>query len=206
MRSASLSLFDCEKSRDNAEKTFVCFGTPRGGTSMVAGLMSALGVKMGDGLSDNYEDPDFVARPKAKILGSIDERNERYSTWGWKYPQAANYLNGICDKLRNPRLVIVYRDPVAIGTAHMRWHGREFSHALHDVTMQQMKNNILAERLRIPVLFVSYEKAILNRTMFIDELALFLCVNKPEEYSDLVTFMEPQSYKLFNEMKGKADE
>ncbi len=43
----------------NGPRTIVCFGVPRGGTSMIGGAVLGLGVPMGQGLKNNIEDPDF---------------------------------------------------------------------------------------------------------------------------------------------------
>ena len=40
-------------------RTVACLGSPRGGTSMVAGAMVGLGVPTGSDLPVNIEDPDF---------------------------------------------------------------------------------------------------------------------------------------------------
>jgi len=42
-----------------AQKTFIVFGVPRGGTTMVARVVEKLGVVMGTNLPLNYEDDEF---------------------------------------------------------------------------------------------------------------------------------------------------
>ena len=44
---------------DQNQKTFIIFGVPRGGTTMVARVAEQLGVSMGSGLPSNYEDDEF---------------------------------------------------------------------------------------------------------------------------------------------------
>ncbi len=43
----------------NLGRTFIVFGIPRGGTTMVAGVINILGVDMGTNLPINSEDNDF---------------------------------------------------------------------------------------------------------------------------------------------------
>ena len=80
---------------------------------------------MGDVLRANYEDhdsnfdilPDEFKRDKQKQLnrlsGVVDFRNQKFTTWGWKSPRAMLYLPQIMEKLRNPHLICVMRDPIA---------------------------------------------------------------------------------------------
>ena len=44
---------------DSTHKTFIIFGVPRGGTTMVARVAEKLGVEMGQNLPSNYEDDEF---------------------------------------------------------------------------------------------------------------------------------------------------
>ena len=41
------------------QKTFVLFGNPRGGTTMIANVVRSMGVHLGDDLPINLEDSDF---------------------------------------------------------------------------------------------------------------------------------------------------
>ena len=52
----------------------------------------------------------------------IEKRNATHKIWGWKDPNAVNYLNQLVPKLINPHYVIVSRDAVATTKGHMRWH------------------------------------------------------------------------------------
>ena len=62
--SSSLYLYGSPREENSAEndlnqKTFIIFGVPRGGTTMVARVSEQLGVVMGSGLPSNYEDDEF---------------------------------------------------------------------------------------------------------------------------------------------------
>ena len=125
------------------EKTVVVLGAFRGGTSMVAGALKALGVFMGERFSsqseyDNEEDLEFSdllhndeLLKRAAASGEVSEadfgpldgvnalvrrRNEAHWLWGWKYPGTVLWLlhTGLAGRLRNPHFVTVFRDPLAV--------------------------------------------------------------------------------------------
>ncbi len=178
-------------------RTYVCFGVSRGGTSAVAGVMKRLGVYIGEDLPNNYEDPDFVGKPPPKMKETIAARNAAFPVWGWKFPSAANYLENLMGDLVNPHLIIVHRDLVATMKAHLRWHKRTQQFSVHEILLQQQRNWFLAERWQVPTALVSYEKAILTPKMFVNEMATFLGMPRPnkEAMAEMIAFLEPGSYK-----------
>ena len=180
------------------QRTYVCFGVARGGTSAVAGTMQRLGIFMGDDLPNTYEDPCFgPGQSPARMRETIARRNEAHAIWGWKYPVAANYLEGLTDALRNPCLVVVFRDMAATMKGHMRWHNRDIALAAQDILLQQQKNWFLLDRWRVPTLLVSYEKAMLDPRLFVQEFATHLGQPLPEgdALDRIVGFLAPGAYK-----------
>lgn len=196
-RRAIVTMHTSEAARAAPEKTFICIGVARGGTSAVGGAMQRLGVFMGTDLPENYEDPDFVAKPLPHMKATIAQRNRDHQVWGFKAPSAANYLEHLLPGLRNPHLVVVYRDLVATMKAHVRWHNRSQMFAAHEIMMQQQKNWFLVERWKVPTALVSYEKTVLAPDLFARALAEFLDVPQPETAAlqDLAAFLSPGRYK-----------
>jgi len=180
-----------------AQRTFVCFGVPRGGTSAIAGTMQRLGVWIGDDLTDNYEDADFVRRTVPHMVDAVRQRNEQRDVWGFKCPDAVNYLDRIIPEIRNPYLVVVYRDVVATMKGHMRWHERNHLHSFHEVIIQQHRNWFLIERWKVPTALVSYEKAVTYPRVFAHALSHFMGVGPVtnELGDEIAEFMRPGSYK-----------
>lgn len=179
------------------QKTFVCFGAVRGGTSAVAGAMRQLGVFMGDDVPHNHEDQEFIARGNPHRLKMISARNGTHDVWGWKDPNAAMYLNALVQQLRSPHYVIVFRDAVATAQGHARWHSREAKFAISDIIVSQHRNILFALYCNAPCLLVSYERLITKPLEFADELAAFLGVPAPagEARDKLVEFLAPGAYK-----------
>lgn len=112
---------------------------------------------------------------------------------------AADYLERLLPLLRNPILVIVARDFVATAASLVRWDDREPSGAMVEAAMQMQKNLVLALRLRVPTLFVSYEKASLDTDSFLTELEAFLSRPLVVDRDRLQAFMLRGSYKSFEE-------
>lgn len=163
---------------DKPQRTYVVVGNGRGGTSMVAGLMVALGTIpfVGDRPHTlNYEDAELVymaqgldveQRPlgldapdvAARLAGLIDIRNARADVWGWKDPSADLYLESIVDRLRSPHVIFVTRDPGAVAAAHVRVNGTDPADAFNEATARLDRYWSLLKRLRLPTLLVSYER------------------------------------------------
>ncbi len=192
-QSASLSWGSGAPNTDR--KTFVCFGVVRGGTSAVAGVMRKLGVFMGDDVPNTHEDQEMINRGIPHRLRMIEKRNAAHKIWGWKDPDAVNYLHHLIPKLINPHYVVVSRDAVAATKGHMRWHAREAKCAIGDVVVQQQRNVMFSLYCDAPVLFVSYEKVLMNPGSFIAELTAFLDVPPPQDEQSLIAFLAPGSYK-----------
>lgn len=207
----SYQLFDPIQSE--VQKTIVCFGTARGGTSMVAGAIHLLGIPMGKNLPVNIEDPSFVPEneksqdPKTieNIKKTIAKRNQKYDQWGWKHPNAQQYLKLVHQDIRNPYYISVYRDPIpAVIRVSSRNNNKnsppEDLWKIGDKRLQEMRLNtdfLLGQKR--PALLVSYEKAIQSPVDFINELARFLGTVPPVDLSEMLDFMRGGSYKKLPE-------
>lgn len=192
----TLTLFDNQASRADAEKTFPIFGLPRGGTTAVAGVVRKLGIFLGDDLPVNLEDRKF-----SKLAGVnaalIEARNAAHPVWGWKFPNAANYLDNIFRDLRNPRFIVVTRDLAANSIAISSRHGNyDRMRSLETVILNTQKNFSMISRMRKPTLLVSYEKLLLKTEQTVREMAEFLCVEASDEaIRSAVEFVQPGSYR-----------
>jgi hypothetical protein len=81
-----------------------------------------------------------------------------------------------------------------------RWDERDPSGALAEAIMQNQRNLTFAIRHRLPTLYVSYEKAILDQDLFLTELGGFLGRRLVIDRARLRRFMSPGSYKSFEEV------
>jgi hypothetical protein len=186
-------------------RTYIIAGIERGGTSPVAGAARVLGLYLGEGLHRNNEDPLFVHRGYHQTIEAIKLRNSTHSVWGWKFPKAFLDLPLYFEHLRNPHLIVVFRDPVAAAMGHHRWSGVGIVKPTHfQLGEAQAFNSLnLTHTLTsgVPVLLISYEKWLLNTAEGIDELANFLLLKPPAKAlkNRLLQYLQGGTYKDFGD-------
>ena len=169
----SLNVADVDSLNAGVKKTLILFGMPRGGTTMIANVVRSMGVYLGEELPVNLEDGDFnwdiLGRKNpewtrehkiASIRQAIESRNQKFDTWGWKYPRIDLYLKDICSQVVNPMFVCVFRDVVASTWRGVVRRGRPAAGAIRYALELQANQLALLEEAGAPALLVSYEKAI----------------------------------------------
>ena len=199
-----------------SDYTVVIFGLPRGGTTMVAGVVQKLGLWIGDDLGSNLEDAAFDRKPVEEMREAINQRNGQRRVWGWKFPAAARYLPQLMENVRNPRFIVVWRDPLTASLRKLNHVRRKPADGVDFFTqsLEVMASRIAQQQLNIqvlrqfdaPTLHVSYEKAVRHPEEFIRSLASFIGIAAPEDLSDIVSFMAPESYKGVTPGEGEAAE
>jgi len=178
------------------KRTYIVFGDMRGGTTMIAGVMRALGIHMGDDLNeDNQESHLFNGPPVPDMRESIKRHNDKYDLWGWKFPHAADYVDLLWEDIRNPHLVCVFRDGVANARGLNRWHPIGKIQALQQTLLRQQKNLNLVALRNCPSILISYEKAERNKAEFLREFSQTLGLEPDHEHFDFDGFMAAESYK-----------
>jgi hypothetical protein len=184
---------------DTDTLTVVILGIPRGGTTMVAGVAKRCGLSIGVNLPGNLEDPDFSNGDVARMEAAVAARNAAMDVWGWKFPRAASYLPELMPKLRNPRIVMVWRDLMAT-VARKIARGNPLQESLMTASRIQTRNLRLMSLNPCPILHVSYEKAILDPEPFVATLAAFVGGRPPADMDELRAFMKPGSYKPLDDL------
>lgn len=184
------------KPATQGKRTYIVFGDMRGGTTMTAGVMRALGIFMGEDVdANNQESGQFNGTSVEEMRKAIRKNNEAHNVWGWKYPHAADYLDQLWPDLRNPHLICVFRDAVSNARGLNRWHPIGQMQAVQKTLMRQQQNlNMISLRL-CPSILVSYEKAERHKTEFLDELAKYLGYAPNHSAFDYEGFMRAESYK-----------
>ena len=121
------------RSTAKTKRTYVVLGSPRGGTSLLAGALHRAGVYMGEFKTKQYEDPDFKIPPNlapsaALQLGpTIRSRNEQFEHWGWKLPNNIYYIRQLVPLLIDPLFLFIYRDPQEIARSSARHDARDWN-------------------------------------------------------------------------------
>ncbi|SEL40952.1 hypothetical protein SAMN05443999_105128 [Roseovarius azorensis] len=190
---------------DDPQRTYVIFGMPRGGTTMVAGVAALLGLDIGQDLPRNLEDPAFnldvqhgtYETKLASIRRTIAWRNTEQLVWGWKFPNAARYLPKLADDIANPHLIIVFRDFPAESYRMHDHKGGSIEDLLGTYIRRLRQIKEVIALYKCPKMFLSYEKCIAEPDHFIDELRAFLGTTPPgpEAHAQIKAFMNPGSYK-----------
>jgi hypothetical protein len=167
------------RKRAGREKTLIITGLARSGTSMVAALLMEAGVWLGDHAYEPVnEDAEIAQMLRARDFTRLDaliaQQNAARPIWGFKMPDLHLFLqHDELQRFRNPHLVMVHRDPVAVGVRNVLSEQFGGMQAYIDSTsaMHSMAQFVRASRL--PCLLLSYEKALLFPQVFVDNILSF---------------------------------
>lgn len=187
------------------QRTYIIAGVERGGTTPVAGAARALGLFLGEGLHQNNEDPLFVHRDYNETIDAINLRNATHSVWGWKFPKAFLDLPLYLEYVRNPHLIMVFRDPIASAMGHHKWSGVGICKPIRFHLSESQAYNSLnlthALTAGVPTFLISYEKWLFNIAAGIEELAKFLLLKPPtkELKESLLKYLNSSTYKNFDD-------
>jgi hypothetical protein len=166
------------------KKTVMVLGVERGGTSMVGGVLRALGVNMGERVGFNHEDPQFIIEDMAVLARRIEARNKQSDVWGFKVPKLVQYLDFFEKTLRNPHYVIVYRNLLAIADSWQQRGAGSLVNTL-DRTLDYYNRIIQhSKNTRRPVIMVNYERAVSSdagKEEVVRAVGEFLGVNVDED-------------------------
>lgn len=199
--------------------TYIVIGSPRGGTSMVAGLLRLLGIYMGDEVAEaNNEDQAFINLHKGgfetllaltskdstikTIRDIIQERNKKHETWGWKDPLSSLYVKHIIGDLRNPRFVFVTRDLAAIAQREQLAMASRTTGSPQEFFLRRMQRSLtLYEHAiedllahKFPSAVVSYERALIDPADCSRRLLRFAGLNDADNddlLNRMATFISP---------------
>jgi hypothetical protein len=166
---------------DTKEKTVVIVGVQRGGTSMVAGVARELGINLGKNLGNNHEDPEFLSKDLEKIRSVIASRNEKFDVWGWKMPHSSEYLLELLADVRNPFVIVVIRNLLAMAESQMKRSEAKFENAFKFSFSRLVQVASIIPELTCPTLLVNYEEATAKPKKLVDEMSSFLFLNPTAE-------------------------
>lgn len=177
---------------DLPEKTVLVVGVGRGGTSMVAGVLSKLGIYMGEKLSSRYQDQSLLdcmnRNDKKQAKTIIQERNQKFSIWGMKKLRLWRW-----NKLfREPVYIFIFRDIVATANRRVMLFEVSLLSEMFKILARNMLYVLFLRLTKRPVLIVSYEKALVYPYDFVEKLSHFLALeNDPEKFTEAVNFIAP---------------
>lgn len=181
---------DPEEESLPTQRTVVIGGVPRGGTTMVAAVTEALGVYLGpeDDLRTYTFEDQRMNQPHPEIqYKQIKLNNEAHDVWGWKDPGAIHPLKEIAHALRQPRVIIVFRDMIASIQGEIRFSEqngqdpRPLVELIENTTERIFTNLMFAKNTQLPTMLVSYEQAVKNKEEFVDSLINFIGIEVSDD-------------------------
>ena len=159
-----------------AEKTLLITGLARSGTSMLAALLQAAGVWLGDHVYEPInEDAEIAqilrARDFYRLDALIERQNARTPVWGFKMPDLHQFLqHDEMTRFRNPHLIVIFRDPVAIAVRNALSEQADGTQAIIEATSATHSLTQFVNASHLPFLFLSYEKALVFPRVFVDSV------------------------------------
>lgn len=163
----------------DGEASFVITGLARSGTSMLARVLLAGGVFLGEAADDVvHEDVEIGAAlssgDRERLKALIAARNGQHAVWGFKRP----HLHAVMRPeelrlLRNPCLLVSSRDPVAVAQRNVISELLPDRQAVEEAARAQTALLDFAYAADCPVMLASYEKAVTMREAFIDRVIGF---------------------------------
>lgn len=178
-----------------AEMTIAVTGAGRSGTTMVSRVLTACGIFMGDHLSpQSHEDRDIrdalQARDHVKFAEICATRNAKWPVWGFKNPGFRSHMGNIYSIMRNPRLVVTLRDPLAIAKRNNISVGVDVMAGLMSAARTQKRLIETLQKIECPILLVSYEKALQSPDQIAAAIAEF-CGRPPAEAGSVIRANDP---------------
>jgi hypothetical protein len=163
-------------------RTLIVMGAARGGTTMVAQILHDLGIFMGQGLNSTYQDDAMSNISRGLFHGQIDindprieqllrQRDQEFNIWGWKFPQ--HIFETLYARARNPHVIAIFRDPVAIATRESVSQGYSVESCFERALEQITKLGEFISSIPYPCLTVSYERGLMKKTELVDALVDF---------------------------------
>ena len=180
------------------ERTIIVSGVARSGTSMVARVLAQAGLDMGEVMDDvvfeDFELFELFSQGSVQALPeAVRKRNQRNPAWGFKRPHIHVHGPEIIDFFRNPRVILTFRDPVAIAERNIiseQYDGA--ARSLNEAVLDLSEAMRFATALTCPTLLVSYEKAIQNPRRLVESLLSFCGLTAgPDLMEALLRTVEP---------------
>jgi hypothetical protein len=157
--------------------TIIVVGVPRSGTSMIAAVLDRLGLFLGERADQAvFEDIDIAAaleHDPTSLADIVARYNAAHPIWGFKRPLAFQKIAQSLHNFRNPRLIMTFRDPLAIALRDTISSNAPLLAAIESSTALTARMARFAQTVPAPVLMVSYEKALADPCRLIESIIRF---------------------------------
>lgn len=194
------------------EITVAVTGVGRSGTTMVAKILNALDLYLGEKVTPRtFEDKNIQVAIKQKDWNELDsiieKRNSQHNIWGFKCPALRGSLTQVLSKARNPRLIVTFRDILSISLRNNISMSTDLFSNLEATVEDYQKLVTALKSNEYPVLLISYEKALLEPKQTVSAICKFIGMDISnediEKVSKLVVNGDPQYLGLNKEAPSK---
>ena len=165
---------------------------------MVAGALEILGIDFGENrCSLTLEDFDIRGKHGKELDVILQKKSFYPGKWGFKYPHLHDHFEESVETLSQCKFVFVFRDVYSVALAWEKHHGTPIYIGLDWAQGRYNKLIRMYQQFKNSSHLISYEKALLNKELFVDQLASFVGINLDESRrSKLLDYISPGSYKL----------
>lgn len=158
--------------------TIAATGVGRSGTTMLARVMQAIGIDMGEALSTRtVEDKTIIRAMKAGDGAAFEahcrRRDASAAIWGFKAPALRNNMPHYATLMRNPRFIVIFRDILAISIRNNISIGFNLLEGMRKTASNYVNMIEHVSKLESPVLLISYEKTLQFPARTVTEIATF---------------------------------
>lgn len=176
-----------------AARTILVFGPARSGTSMVAGILHDLGIPT------NHKTPTFEDHVLGRAADENDWervqriirlRNRESDVWAWKRPRLGEYLETVQPWLRSPRLIVTFKNPMAIARRKVLSGDMLYLDALVVAATTLRHAAKLCSRYQLPLLLVNHDTAQGQHALCVEAIARFVGVDDPERIAHALARVE----------------
>jgi hypothetical protein len=187
---------------------YIVVGVGRGGTSSIAASLHAIGISQGAEFHPaNYEDyamsKAFRSRDWKKFKTLINEYETKYQKFAWKLPDSHLQLNRVYKYFSNPYFIFVYRDIFAIGNRKNISVGSELFSTMGNALSAYNRVIKFNKKHNPRALHVSYEKLLLHKEAYAEELIKFCNVENTQILKEkIISIIEPQPLEYLNWTKA----
>ena len=172
--------------------TIAITGLGRSGTTMVARILRELGVPMGKSIESRFlEDESILYAIKTADMVAFNQicraRDDLYPKWGFKCPAMRVKLQDAVENMRAPRLIVPFRDILAISMRNNLEVSTDTKTALGLAARGYAKMLAAFDNIDVPTLFLSYEKALQYPSNTVKQIATFCGIELSAESAERIS-------------------
>ena len=156
------------------------------GTSFAASVFGRLGVpysrKADRNIGARYEHRElrtaFVEKDGNQISEIATGFSNEYPVWAWKLPAIQREFEFVSELIPNPHFVIIFKEPLSVAARKSDLKGKNTFQSLEQVLTVYRHMAAIASKTELPLLLISYDRAIANLENFLPTAASFAGVRK----------------------------